>query len=131
MGEAMKAPTWEIIGERWRSPGYLAYVRSLGCRCQDPRCPNCQHERGLARVPVQAAHLRMTGCGMGVKPDDFMVYPLSAAMHELFHRKGHPGDAWQMDRVIWTWREAFRDGIFCIGSAPMSEVETYGGVVPF
>lgn len=105
-------PVWTFKSGRWRSKAWLEWVRTLPCQCEDPRCPLCTR---TCNDRIVAAHLRYgPQVGMGIKPDDFLVYPLSNTIHEVFHREGQQSFGWQMERVIWVWREAIRQGILVV-----------------
>ena len=83
-------PTWGMdkFG-RWRSRTWLAWVRELRCS-----------ESGV-HGDVVAAHFRTACSGIGAKPDDFLVYPLSDRVHKRYHQEGHPDHADQ-----WRWTTA-------------------------
>lgn len=94
--------------QRWKNKDWLAFVRSLPCRCKDPRCPNCNGSGLIDKVV--AAHLR-SNTGIGRKPHDFLTYPLSDFIHRTFHYHGHPSVAWQLERVAEVWHVAFERGV--------------------
>jgi len=94
----------------WRSRRWLEFVRSLPCSCRRHDCPNCSRHALGEPTPVVAAHLRSHGA-MGVKPDDFLVYPLADAMHRRFHDTGQPSVEWQLDRVTEALRAGFDAGV--------------------
>lgn len=100
---------------RWRSPAWLEFVRSLVCRCGDPRCPTCSpwSATGSSRRVV-AAHLRAGWSGVGVKPDDFLAYPLTDEVHRAFHGGGQPGAEWQLERVAESLRAGFARGVLVV-----------------
>lgn len=95
--------------KRWGSPEWRAFVRSLPCSCRDPRCHNCSFT-AYPTTPVIAAHLR-NFAGMGQKPCDFLVYPLSDQIHKVFHSNGQQSVSWQLERVIATLRAGFERGV--------------------
>jgi len=98
------------VSRPWKSSEWREFVRSLPCRCDDPRCPNCSpYTAKGGPVRVEAAHLR-SQTGVGQKPPDFMCYPLSSAIHAIYHREGHPGVAWQLARVQEVLSAAFERG---------------------
>jgi len=71
-----------------RSPGYLAWIRTLGCVV-------CARFNGASTV-VEAAHTNALGSrGMGQKTSDFSAIPLCAAHHrenlDSYHRLGENG----------------------------------------
>lgn len=98
---------------RWQSAEWLKFVRSLPCRCGDPRCPPCSGER---QDRIVAAHLR-NRTGVGQKPHDFLVYPLSDTIHRIFHDKGQPDVAWQLERVTEVWHIAFDRGLLTFSTS--------------
>lgn len=107
---------------RWRSREWRAFVRSLPCSCGDPRCSNCRPWLGRPS-PVIAAHLRTSATGLGIKPDDFLTYPLSDQIHKVYHNGGQPGPEWQLERVAETLREGLRRGVLRFeGGEPPNEV---------
>lgn len=99
---------------RWRASAWRAFVRSLPCSCRDPRCRNCNPWKG-APTRVVAAHFRTTSTGLSLKPDDFLIYPLSDQIHRVYHDGGQPGIEWQVERVAETLREGFRRGVLSLG----------------
>lgn len=97
---------------RWRSIDYLRWVRSLSCCCRDSRCPNCGINPSGKTDHVVAAHIRYgTDVGLGIKPDDFLVIPLTNTIHTIFHQSGHPALKWQMERLAGVLCMAFRRGV--------------------
>ena len=99
--------------KRWRNKKRLAFVRSLRCRCRDPRCPPCS---GTGSDRIVAAHLRSMS-GAGIKPHDFVTYPLSQTIHTLFHNHGQNAVSWQLARVEEVWAEAFDRGVLLFDSS--------------
>lgn len=95
---------------RWRSDEWKAFVRRLQCRCEDPRCPSCGMREGSGPGGVIAAHLR-SNAGMGIKPDDFLVYPLTNSIHTTFHNKEQPGVELQLQWVTHALRAGFQAGV--------------------
>lgn len=95
------------MGKRWDSPEWREFVRSLPCRCKDPRCPNCS---GGVPVRVICAHMR-SQTGLGRKPHDLWTYPLSDKVHQVFHMRGQPSLAWQIQRIEEVWSVALTRGI--------------------
>ena len=49
--------------------------------------------------------------GIGVKPDDFVVYPLEWGEHERFHALGQPDQEKQARWVAAVWFRAARIGL--------------------
>lgn len=97
-------------GGRWRSSEWLQWVREQPCCCGMAQCPNCGGWAG--RETVEAAHWRYgAACGLGRKPDDFMVYPLSWSQHRIFHGGGQPPHAVQYQWVRSVWARALGQGI--------------------
>lgn len=112
----MTGGTLDKLG-RWRSSAWLDFVRRLRCACRDPRCPACSRllePDGSRRIV--AAHLRTCQTGAGAKPDDFLAYPLTDAMHRLYHGGGQPGAEWQLERVAEALRAGFRRGVLVVRS---------------
>ena len=104
----------------WRSHVWRRFVRSLRCCCGDSRCPTC----GPLRVPdrVVAAHLR-NRAGMSVNPDDFLCYPLTDTIHRIYHNKGQPSVARQLEFVTETLRLGFQRGVLLIDEDPEGLVD--------
>lgn len=96
---------------RWRSDAWRAFVRSLECSCREPGCPNCTLIG--PRAQVVAAHLRSMA-GIGAKPDDFLVYPLSDSTHKDWHAHGQPTVARQLELVAVALRAGFRQGVLVV-----------------
>ena len=94
--------------KRWACYEYRACVRTLPCRCGDDRCPACT-EGAPGDATVIAAHLRCF-TGMGQRPSDWWVYPLSAHIHQVFHNEGQPSIEWQIARVDEVWLAAIAEG---------------------
>jgi hypothetical protein len=97
---------------RWRCTEWLEFVRTLPCECSDPRCPNCSPS-GITPTHVVAAHLRSMA-GIGAKPHDFLVYPLSDTIHRTFHVHGHPSVGWQLERVTRALKRGLQAGVIRI-----------------
>lgn len=99
---------------RWESPEWRAFVRSLPCSCQDPRCGNCNGRGPETRVV--AAHLR-SYAGAGQKPCDFLCLPLSDQIHKLYHSVGHPSVEWQLERVASALRAGFERNVLKVDAS--------------
>lgn len=62
----------------WRSPAYLAFVRTRPCVVT-----------GREGEEVVAHHVRcLGGGGMGLKPPDWMCLPITAVEHSKLHQTG-------------------------------------------
>ena len=97
---------------RWRSREWRRWVTQLPCSCGRADCSNCGP--GMA-WPVEPAHLRYgSATGLGMKPDDFLTYPLGAGQHRSFHNGGQPTQADQFAWVIETWRRAHQEGVLLV-----------------
>lgn len=93
--------SWTVRKGRWVSRRWLDFVREQPCVVS-----------GLEGETIQAAHFRYPGCGMGVKPSDFMTYPLAAGVHDMFHRMGQPAHETQLNWVKATIRRAGALGLW-------------------
>ena len=118
---------------RFRSPDYLAWIRSLRCSCGGVLCGSCNSKNStLPRGRIIAAHVRYgAAVGMGVKPDDFCVIPLDALVHQRFHDHGHPDLKWQVERLIQTWRMGFECHVLELSDASLAEVVCFGQTLPY
>jgi len=84
--EKRSAPKRRTIDTRWRSPAYLAWVRTLPCCvCGASPC-DAHHMVGMHGVG-----------GMGLKAEDSMAMPLCRACHMELHRE--PG--WLQHQPRW------------------------------
>jgi len=52
--------------------------------------------------------------GIGAKPDDFLVYPLSDSTHKDWHAHGQPTVARQLELVAVALRAGFRQGVLVV-----------------
>jgi len=72
-----------------RSPGHLAYIRTLECAVRKPGYYDCNLHDGCNKV--EAAHVRTgTDGGTSIKPGDNWAMPLCAAHHRQQHQIGEP-----------------------------------------
>lgn len=110
-----------MVKGRWKSDSWKEFVRQLPCACHDPRCGNCNGKGPF--TDVIAAHLRTAYTGMGARPDDFLVYPLSDGIHKIFHATEQPGVAWQLERVTDALRAGFSQGVLSIDPNAETTIE--------
>ena len=111
---------WRIQRNLWKSQDWLRFVRSLPCCCKLSSCPNCS---GGVPERVEVHHIRYGAhVGLGRKPDDFLVLPLSPAMHSRVHLHEELTLVGQWQRLLEVWAIAERCGFLL--------VDPYGSYFP-